>query len=83
MSDTNSPTVDIQGWVRWVANVLQLIGYFLLLHTGGVVGLSLKALSDVLILYWAWRNSLYDVIGVTAIFTLMNSERLYELLFLS
>ena len=28
-----------QGWVRWVANAMQLIGYYLLLNDGFTIGL--------------------------------------------
>ncbi|QIN96658.1 hypothetical protein [Synechococcus phage S-N03] len=67
------------GWVRIVANAIQLVGYFLLIHNTFVIGLAIKALSDLLIMYWAWRNNLWDVVIVTGIFGLMNTERLLEL----
>lgn len=70
---------DQAGWVRIIANAIQLVGYFLLIHNTFVVGLAIKALSDLMIMYWAWRNNLWDVVIVTGIFGLMNSERLLEL----
>ena len=42
-------TTDKQGWIRWVANCLQLPGYYLLIHNTFEVGLAIKAFSDVLL----------------------------------
>lgn len=71
-------TVDKNGWIRWVANGLQLVGYFMLIHDGFAVGLAIKAFSDVLLILWGYRNKLWDVVIITGIFTIMNSQRLYE-----
>lgn len=71
-------TVDQQGWIRWVANGLQLVGYFMLIHDGFAVGLAIKAFSDVLLITWGLYNKLWDVVIITGIFTIMNSQRLYE-----
>ncbi len=68
------------GWVRWVANILQLPGYYLLIHDTFVIGLALKAISDFLLIYWGWRNKLYDVVAITSIFALMNMQRCYQLI---
>ena len=67
-----------KGWVRYVANLLQLVGYYMLIHDGFQWGLFIKGVSDVLILVWASYNRLYDVIVVTAIFCVFNFQRLYE-----
>ena len=74
------PSTDISGWIRWVANGMQLIGYFILIHDNMIWGLPLKGLSDILLIYWGYKNKLWDVVGVTVIFTAMNFERFYELL---
>ena len=73
-------TVDKHGWIRWVANGIQLVGYFLLIHDTMGVGLLIKGLSDLLIMYWGLSNKLWDVFIVTGIFCVMNFERLYELM---
>ena len=73
-------TTDKQGWIRWVANCLQLPGYFLLIHNTFEVGLAIKAVSDLLLIVWGVRNKLWDVVMVTGIFCLMNLERLCELM---
>ena len=67
-----------KGWVRWVANAMQLVGYYMLIHDGFQWGLLIKGISDLLILVWASYNKLYDVIVVTAIFCVFNFQRLYE-----
>lgn len=67
--------------IRIVANLIQLVGYFLILHGGGMVGVAIKALSDLMIMYWGYKNNMWDVVGVTGIFGLMNIEKLVELLF--
>ena len=72
-------TTDKSGWIRWVANLLQLPGYFLLIHDTFIVGLAIKAVSDILLIGWGVRNKLWDVVAVTGIFCLMNTERLVEL----
>ena len=71
-----------QGWVRWVANAMQLIGYYLLLNDGFTIGLFIKGTSDLLIMYWALRNKLWDVVGTTAIFTALNFQKFAECFFL-
>ena len=76
---TDSPLVGHnKGWVRWLANAMQLVGYYMLIHDGFQWGLLIKGISDVLILVWAAHNKLYDVIVVTAIFCVFNFQRLYE-----
>ena len=76
---TESPLVGHnKGWVRWVANAMQLVGYYMLIHDGFQWGLLIKGISDLLILVWASYNKLYDVIVVTAIFCVFNFQRLYE-----
>lgn len=71
-------STDKNGWIRWIANGMQLIGYFMLIHDGFAVGLAIKAVSDVLLITWGWYNKLWDVVIITGIFTVMNSQRLYE-----
>ncbi|WVQ00161.1 hypothetical protein [Synechococcus phage MA01] len=74
---TDSPLVGHnKGWVRYIANVMQLVGYYMLIHDGFQWGLLIKGCSDLLILYWALNNRLYDVIIVTAIFCVFNFQRL-------
>lgn len=73
-------TTDRRGWIRWIANGIQLVGYFLLIHDTMGVGLAIKGLSDLLIMYWGLSNKLWDVFVVTGIFCVMNFERLYELM---
>lgn len=73
-------TTDKNGAVRWLANGMQLIGYYMLIHDGFSTGLFIKAISDVLIMYWGLRNKLWDVFIVTGIFCFMNIQRCYELL---
>lgn len=73
-------TTDRHGWIRWIANGIQLVGYFLLIHDTMGVGLAIKGLSDLLIMYWGLSNKLWDVFVVTGIFCVMNFERLYELM---
>ena len=67
-------------WSRWVANGMQLVGYFLLIHSGFATGLCIKGVSDLLIVFWGWRNRLWDVVAVTLIFSVMNFQRLYEVI---
>ena len=67
-----------QGWIRWVANGMQLVGYYMLIHDGFSTGLLIKGISDLLIMVWASYNKLYDVIIVTAIFCVFNFQRLVE-----
>lgn len=73
-------TVDKNGWLRWVANGIQLVGYFLLIHDTMGVGLFIKGVSDLMIMYWGLTNKLWDVFVVTSIFCVMNFERFYELM---
>ena len=73
------PTTDKNGWIRWIANGIQLVGYFILIHNNMEWGLPLKGFSDLLLIYWGVRNRLWDVVGVTLIFTVMNFQRAYEL----
>ena len=75
-SDTDQPaTVNNQGWIRWVANGMQLVGYYMLIHDGFGTGLLIKGISDILIMIWASYNRLSDVIVVTAIFCVFNFQR--------
>lgn len=78
-TDTTT-TVNNQGWIRWIANGLQLIGYYMLIHDGFGTGLLIKGISDLLIMVWAGYNKLYDVIVVTAIFCVFNFQRLAQYL---
>ena len=76
---TDSPLVGHnKGWIRWVANGMQLIGYYMLIHDGFQVGLLVKGISDVLIMAWGCYNKLWDVVVVTAIFCVFNFQRLVE-----
>ena len=68
-----------KGWIRWVANAMQLVGYFLLIHDGFGVGLLIKGVSDILIIVWGAYNRMWDVVVVTGIFCIMNFQRLIEL----
>jgi len=77
--DTDQPTtVNNQGWIRWIANGMQLVGYYMLIHDGFGTGLLIKGISDLLIMVWAGYNRLYDVIFVTAIFCVFNFQRLAQ-----
>lgn len=78
--NNQSHTVDKNGLLRWVANGIQLVGYFLLIHDTMGVGLFIKGISDLLIMYWGCSNKLWDVFVVTGIFCVMNFERFYELM---
>ena len=76
--DDSSSVGHNQGWVRWVANVMQLVGYYMLIHDGFAYGLLIKGISDLLIMYWATRCKLWDVVGVTMIFSVLNFQRFAE-----
>lgn len=77
--DTDQPTtVNNQGWIRWIANGMQLVGYYMLINDGFGTGLVIKGISDILIMIWAGYNRLYDVIFVTAIFCVFNFQRFYQ-----
>ena len=67
------------GAVRWVANGMQLVGYYMLINNSFTLGLFIKGISDLLIMTWAVRNKLWDVVGVTAIFCIFNFQRFSEL----
>ena len=67
------------GVIRWVANGMQLIGYYMLINNSFTLGLFIKGVSDLLIMAWAMRNKLWDVVGVTAIFCVFNFRRFSEL----
>ena len=66
------------GAIRWVANGLQLVGYYMLIHNSFSTGLVIKGISDLLIMVWAAKNKLWDVVGVTAIFCVFNFQRAAE-----
>ena len=66
------------GAIRWVANALQLVGYYMLIHNSFSTGLVIKGVSDLLIMVWAMRNKLWDVVGVTAIFCVFNFQKAAE-----
>ena len=68
------------GWIRWAANALQLVGYYMLIHDGFGTGLFIKGISDIMIMIWASYNKLYDVIVVTAIFCVLNFQRFAQVL---
>ena len=68
------------GAIRWVANGLQLVGYYMLIHNSFTTGLIIKGVSDLLIMVWAMKNKLWDVVGVTAIFCVFNFQRAVEVL---
>ena len=70
--------IDKNGWIRWVANSIQLVGYYMLVHDGFGYGLLVKGISDLLIMYWGLSNKLWDVFIVTSIFCFINFQRLYE-----
>ena len=76
--DDSTPVGHNQGWIRWVANGMQLVGYYMLINDGFSTGLLIKGISDLLIMVWASYNKLYDVIIVTAIFCVFNFQRLLE-----
>ena len=76
--DDSTPVGHNQGWIRWVANGMQLVGYYMLINDGFSTGLLIKGISDLLIMVWASYNKLYDVIAVTAIFCVFNFQRLME-----
>ena len=67
------------GAIRWVANGMQLIGYYMLIHNSFSIGLVIKGISDLLIMLWAANNKLWDVVGVTAIFCVFNFQRAAEI----
>ena len=79
VGNTDTSTVNNHGWIRWIANGLQLFGYYMLIHDGFSVGLFIKGVSDLLIITWGAYNRLWDVVVVTSIFTVMNFNRLIEL----
>ena len=75
----SDPTVTSNlGFVRYIANAMQLVGYYLLIHDGFAIGLMVKGVSDILITIWAIRNKLWDVVAVTSIFCVLNFQRLVE-----
>lgn len=76
--DDSTPVGHNNGWIRWVANGMQLVGYYMLINDGFATGLLIKGISDLLIMVWASYNKLYDVIAVTAIFCVFNFQRLIE-----
>ena len=67
------------GAIRWVANGMQLVGYYMLIHNSFATGLLIKGISDLLIMTWAANNKLWDVVGVTAIFCVFNFQRASEI----
>ena len=74
-----TPTTDKNGYVRWIANALQLPGYYLLIHDTSGIGLLIKGISDLLLIFWGISNKLWDVVAITGIFCVMNFQRLYEI----
>ena len=77
--DTSETVGNNLGAIRWVANALQLVGYYLLIHNSFSTGLVIKGVSDLLIMVWAAKNKLWDVVGVTAIFCVFNFQRAAEI----
>ena len=78
--DTLETVGNNLGAIRWVANGLQLVGYYMLIHNSFTTGLIIKGVSDLLIMVWAMKNKLWDVVGVTAIFCVFNFQRAVEVL---
>ena len=78
--DTLETVGNNLGAIRWVANGLQLVGYYMLIHNSFTTGLIIKGISDLLIMVWAMKNKLWDVVGVTAIFCVFNFQRAVEVL---
>ena len=77
--DTSETVGNNLGAIRWVANGLQLVGYYMLIHNSFSTGLIIKGVSDLLIMVWAMKNKLWDVVGVTAIFCVFNFQRAAEI----
>ena len=50
----------------------------MLIHNSFSTGLVIKGVSDLLIMVWAAKNKLWDVVGVTAIFCVFNFQRAAE-----
>ena len=78
-NDTLETVGNNLGAIRWVANGLQLVGYYMLIHNSFSTGLVIKGVSDLLIMVWAGKNKLWDVVGVTAIFCVFNFQRAAEI----
>ena len=66
---------------RKVANLLVLIGYYVLLNVDITTGIIIRIVSAILILPWMIQNKVWDGAVVMSIMTSIDLHKLIELLF--
>jgi hypothetical protein len=66
--------------LRWVGNISLVIGHFVLLYVSLSVGLAICFISNAMILPWAVRDKLWDVVIILCFFGVIEGSKLYSLI---
>lgn len=66
--------------LRWVGNICLVIGHFVLLYVSLPVGLFVCFVSNGMILPWAVRDRLWDVVIILCFFSVIEGSKLVSLL---
>ena len=65
--------------LRWVGNVSLVIGHFVMLYVSLSVGLLICFISNSMVLPWAVRDRLWDVVIILCFFSVIEGTKLLSL----
>lgn len=65
--------------LRWIGNISLVVGHFVLLYVSMTVGLAICFISNGMILPWAMRDRLWDVVIILCFFGVIEGTKLYSL----
>ena len=73
---------DNETRLRWIGNLLLLVGYFILLFYKQDIGLSIRIIGAILLLPSFIKLKLYDLLFIASIFLAIDIAKLLEIIFL-
>ena len=65
---------------RSVATILALVGYYIMLNDNLIIGLALKLTASILFTCIFTKHRMYDLLILTAVYTAIDLNKLFELL---
>ena len=66
--------------LRYIGNLILIIGYFVLLHVNMSLGLIIKCIGGVLTIPFAIQNKLWDVLFLCGFFGIIETIKLIQLM---
>lgn len=73
--------MDRQTRLRYIGNIVLIIGYFILLHVDMTTGLVIKCIGGILTLPFAIKYKMWDVVFICGFFSAIEIAKIIQLLF--